>query len=46
MRLKLLDGHVDALGSSDQDKTASVSRISSSRATWQNLTGQTDTTEL
>ena len=37
MRLKPPNGHVDASESSNQDQTASVSRVSSSWATWQNL---------
>ena len=39
MRLKPLDGHVDASESSNQDHTVSVSCVSSSRATWQNFSG-------
>ena len=39
MRLKPNDGHVNACGVSNQDQTASVSRVSSSRGTWKNLSG-------
>ena len=39
MKLKPPNGHVDAYGGSDQDQTTWVSHISSSRATWRNLSG-------
>ena len=39
MRLEPPDGHVDASGVSNQDRTVRVSHISSSCATWQNLSG-------
>ena len=39
MRLKPPDGHMDASGVSNQDKTAHILRVSSLRVTWRNLNG-------